>query len=247
MSTSGARINADKFEQMIHRRGRIVKWQEATMCSCWSFDSGQPNYGCNSCKGTGYTYEEPIEDIVLFMSVTHNKAFDDMAGVFEVGDAVMTVGRHIPEILPNGRIDATMKNARKNPIFNVGMYDLITLLDDDYKTSEILVKSTPMYGRAPDTLLNSDVVEVRSVRKSNPETGEITDYKLGTDFSLEGAEVVWLGTENEPSEGEQYTVTYTHRPVFTVLTNLPTPRYQDGQDLPKKVALRYRAGGFDRK
>ncbi len=245
-SASQNKLHATKFEDLIRRRGRIVKWQEAIVCSCWNLDSGQPQYDCNACKGLGYTYANPIEDLALVMSVTHNKEFEEYAGVFEVGDAVMTVGYRVPEVHPvTGNVITTVEG-RKNPIFHVGMYDLITLTDDEYKTSEILIKDTPIYGREADTVLNEDVVEVLSVSKSDPLTGDITKYKIGEDFEVEKNKIKWVGV-NQPMSGEQYAVQYTHRPMFTVLTQLPTPRYQDGQDLPKKVVLRYRVGGFDRR
>lgn len=246
MAQGTNRLSAPKFEELIFRRGRIVKWQEAITCSCMNMTSGQPTYDCMACRGRGYTLSEPIEDVVLVTSVTHNKEFEEMAGLFEIGDAIMTVGAKVP--LTNeqtGLINKTVPG-RPNPIFHCGMYDLITLTDDEYKTSEVLVKGISIYERPADTLLNEDVVDVLSVRQSDPLTGEITVYQKGEDYTWVGNRIEWIGA-NRPYEGEQYTVQYTHRPVFIILKQLPTPRYQDGQDLPKKVAIRYRAGGFDRR
>jgi hypothetical protein len=240
------KINAQKYEELLLRRGRTVKWQESITCSCVNIDSGQPLYECKVCNGKGYTLSDPIEDVVLLQSVTNSREFDEMAGVFQVGDAVLTVGYYVPEVNPStGLLNRTSKG-RKNLIYSIGENDLITLTDDEYKTSEVLIKNTPIYGRPADTLLNSDIVEVRLVRKSDPVTGDITLYTKDVDFTLNGAQVVWQGV-NQPNDGEQYTVQYTHRPVFTVFTSLPTPRFQDGQDLPRKVALRYRAGGLDKR
>jgi hypothetical protein len=237
------KLHANKFEELILRRGRTVKWQEAIVCSC--SNTGHPNYECQACKGMGYTLAEPREDVVILQSITHNNEFQEMAGVFEVGDAVMTVGAFVPLANPEtGNLDRTSKG-RKNPIYLAGKGDLITITDDEYKTSEVLVKGAPIFGRDADTVLNEDVVEVLRIQKSDPETGSITIY-APEDYTFEGNRIVWSGV-NEPADGENYTVVYTHRPVFTVFTQLPTPRYQDGQDLPKKVALRYRAGGLDRR
>lgn len=229
---------------MILRRGRKVKWQEAVTCSCSA--EGHPDYQCQACKGMGTVLAEPIEDIVLLMSITHNQDFEAMAGIFEIGDAVMTVGAKVPEMNPDTGQLNRLAPGRPNPIFHVGQGDLITLTDDEYKSSEVLRKGTPLFGRDADTLLNEDVVEVMRVQKSDVVTGSITRYTKDVDFAVSGNRIEWLGV-NEPSDGENYTVVYTHRPVFAVFTQLPTPRYQDGQDLPKKVALRYRAGGVDRR
>lgn len=238
------RLHATKFEDLIRRRGRVVKWREAVICSCWNLNSGQPQYECKACKGLGYTYADPIEDLALIMSITHSKEFEDTTGVFEIGDAIMTVGLRIPEVHPvTGNVITTVEG-RKNPLFHVGMYDVITLTDDEYKTSEILVRDTDLYRRPADTLLNDDVVDVLSVAKCDPVTGVVTHYAYAQDYEVEGSTIKWLDDGLQPAPGEQYAVQYTHRPVFTVLTQLPTPRYQDGQDLPKKVVLRYRTGGF---
>lgn len=245
MANAGAqKFSAWKYEDAIRRHGRKVKWQESVTCSCINLDSGQAQYECQACHGLGYILSAPIEDLALISSITHNKQFEEMAGVFEVGDATMTVGRRVPNENPTtGKIDL-INPGRENPIFHVGMYDLITLTDDVYKTSEVLTKNTPIYGRPADTLLNEDVVSIRKVQKADPQTGAITVFEEDTDYELDGNKIVWLGLIHPIADGEQYTVQYTHRPVFIVLTNLPTPRYQDGQDLPKSVALRYRAGGL---
>lgn len=237
------KIHAKKYEELIDRRGRAVKWQEAVICSCWNPDSGQPAYGCQACGGKGFTYEAPYTGTALVMSITQNKDFEEMAGAFDSGDAVMTVPKRIPGH-KNGQID--LHNMTDNPMFDIGMYDLVTLMDDEYKTSELLCKGTPLFGRPADTLLNEDVTRVKSLRKSNPDTGEITSYSFGTDFTLSENTIQWVGA-NQPYEGEFYSVVYHHRPTYTVLTTLPKPRHQDGQDLPRYVVLRYRAGGFDRK
>lgn len=248
---ASSQIHATKYEQMITRRGRKVRWQQSILCSCWNIHShsGQPNYQCQACGGKGYTYEDPIEEIALVMSITHNKEYNDSAGVFEIGDAVMTVPKHVfKEVIhPMNRSGiANLVYDRKNRMYDIGQYDLVTLLDDEYKTSELLIKGEMMYGRPADTLLNEDVTTIITIRKSNPLTGEIITYSKDEDFQIVGNRIEWLEGGKSPSEGETYSVTYKHRPVFTVFTNLPKPRFQDGQELPRYVALRYRAGGIEK-
>lgn len=245
MSGPTVQLNAVKFEDKIRRRGRIVKWQEAIVCSCVNMDSGSPDYNCEACKGLGQTYAEPVEDLALIQSIVHSKAFEETVGAFELGDAMMTVGHKVPATNPaTGYLDAT-KPGRLNPLFHVGMYDIITLTDDVYKTSEVLVKGQNIYARPADTLLNVDVLDVTAIRTSDRVTGVITSYEQGTDYVVEGNVIKWVG-DNQPMYGEQYSVQYTHRPSFIVLVQLPTQRYQDKQELPRSVVLRYRAGGFDR-
>lgn len=248
------KIHAEKYENLIDRRGRPVKWQEAIACSCWDATSGQPLYSCQACKGAGYIYKQPVTGEALVTSITMSKDYQEMAGVFEVGDAVLTVPKRIPQAHPTtGIIDRTMATAISNPMFDIGMNDLVTLLDDEYKSSEPLIRGVDLYGRPADTLLNIDVTRVKSVQKANSETGVVTTYVqagqgvLNPDFQLTANLIDWLPGGNSPVAGGQYSVVYFHRPVYTVFTTLPKPRHQDNQDLPRYVALRYRAGGLDRK
>lgn len=238
------KLHSGRYEDLILRRGRTVKWQEAINCSC--SNNGHPNYECAACKGMGNILTEAVTDRVLLVSVTHNQEFQEMAGIFEVGDAIMSVGAYVPETNPDTGLINKVSKGRPNPIFQVGDGDVITLTDDAYKTSEVLTKGVPLFAREADTLINEDVVEVRRVQSVDVVTGDITVYSKDTDFTVEGNKIVWQGV-NVPADGENYTVVYTHRPSFVVFTTLPTPRHQDGQDLPRKVALRYRAGGVDRR
>lgn len=235
------KLHASKFETLIQRRGRTVRWQEAILCSCWNLDSGQPNYYCRACKGVGYTYAEPIESVALVMSITQHKEYVDSAGVFDVGDAVMTVPRR-EWAQEKNRFN--MGKFEYVPLYDVGMYDIITLLDTEYKASELLVRGTEIQGRPPDTLLNDEVLSIKSIRQANSETGETTVYTSGIDYTHQKNTIVWKDSR-QPEIGELYSVTYYHRPMFTVLAELPKPRFQDNQELPKFVAMRYRSAGFD--
>jgi hypothetical protein len=234
-------IHGDKFEIMIFRRGRLVRWQEATICSCWDNQSGNPSFSCKACRGVGYTYgTAPYDGQALVTSITSDKEYQD-SGAFQAGDAIMTVPRRYPVKLSNGNIDNTLFTA--NPMFDIGMYDLVTLLDDEYKTSEVLTKGVERRGVAADTLLNATITRIKQVRKVVSTTGVVTTYLQGTDFLLNGNVIQWIGT-NKPNVGENYSVVYFHRPIYRVFTTLPKPRHQDGQDLPRYVALRYYMGGL---
>lgn len=241
-------LHAEKHEILLSSRGRIVEWREAMVCSCWNLDSGQPDYSCPACLGLGYIYADPVRDIVGLTSITHSNVVEDMAGLFEIGDAIMTVGRRVFKNIikpPNRSGIGNWIYDHDNPIYDVGQFDLITLTDDVYKSSEILQKGVPIHGtgRPADTLINEDIVEIRKVRMTDVREGKVYEYEEGKDYVLDGNRIQWLDGGNQPPEGAQYSVMYTHRPTFTVLTQLPMQRHQDGQDLPKRVVLRQRAWG----
>ncbi|MEC0169910.1 hypothetical protein [Paenibacillus graminis] len=232
-------INGQKFEDLIARHGRDVLWQESIRCSCINLDSGQPRYGCLICGGTGFVYEPVKTCRALVQSVTTSKDYLAYAGMFEVGDALMSVPANMFLRTPDGGF---IRSGREPvPMFNIGAGDVVTLIDDEVKTSEVLIKDTELHGRPADTLLNPKVTKVLSVRMHDPNTAKTTLYVAGEDYEVEGAEIVWTG--NQPPAGAQYSVMYMHRPVYTVYTVLPRPRHQNNQDLPRTVLLRYYPGG----
>lgn len=241
LKTAQAQLHASTYELMIFRRGRPVSWERAVLCSCWNMVSQQPYYQCAACGGFGYTFEASVEGKALVTGITESKAFQDMAGVFELGDMAMTIPKRIPTANPKtGFMDKTMKTALPNPMFDLGANDRVTLLDDTIQTSEVLQRGTDIGGRPADTLLYEAVATIIAVRKSDTMTGTVTKYDRGVDFEMVGNRVNWLGG-NAPSEGENYSVTYSHHPVYVVLPiNLPKPRHQDSQDLPRYAALRFR-------
>lgn len=228
---------------MLDRRGRSVQWQEAIICSCVSMDSGQPLYTCKACHGKGFIYEYPIVAKSAITSITLNQDWEAMAGVFEVGDAVMTVPKHVP-IRNSVGIPTGISTA--NPVFEIGMNDKVTLLDDDFKTSEVLIKDMPIGGRPSDTLLNDIITRIKTIRTYDSVTGISISYTVGVDYILVGNKISWTSTGRKPAIGQQYSVVYFHKPMYVVIATLPKPRHQDGQDFPRYVALRYLSGAVNR-
>ncbi|MFS8214816.1 hypothetical protein [Paenibacillus sp. S29] len=232
-------LNGQKFEDLIARHGRDVMWQESFRCSCCNLDSGQPMYGCPICGGTGFVYESAIKCRALIQSVTTTKDYLAYAGMFEVGDAIMSVSANMLKRTESGGFD--LSGREPVPMFNIGFGDIVSLIDDEVKTSDILARGTEVRQRPPDTLLNPKVTKVLSIRRHDPGTGTVTQYVAGEDYEVQGATIHWMG--NQPPEGAQYSVMYMHRPVYTVYAVLPRPRHQNGQDLPRAVVLRYYPGG----
>lgn len=238
------RIHVDNIEELIDRRGRSLEWQEAVLCSCFNVDSGQPLYTCEACGGKGFVYRPAVVSKAIVTSVNLNQEWQEMAGMFEVGDAVMTVPKAFP--IRNERNIPTGKST-DNLMFEIGVNDKVTLLDDEYKTSEVLIQGSPIGHRNADTLLNERITRIKSVSSFDTLTGIETKYYADVDYTLDINRFIWLPNGNSPGDFQQYSVTYFHRPTYVVIANLPKPRHQDGQDLPRYVALRYLSGAVDRK
>lgn len=78
----------DDFDKLIKEKGMNVLWEEAMLCSCIGH-TGQPDYNCPYCKGSGFIYAEPKETIVASTKLVGKKVFDDI-GMREAGTAYIT-------------------------------------------------------------------------------------------------------------------------------------------------------------
>lgn len=234
-------MHADHFETMIYRRGRRVKWREATICSCWNHETGQPLYNCKACGGFGYIYGEPVFSVALVTNLTVEKDFYQSVGNFEYGDATLTIPKRIPKINPKTGI-LSLVDFDDNPMYDIGLFDLVALTDDEIKYAEVLTRNQSINGRPPDTLTQDEITRIKTVQKIDPVTGNITIYEQGVDFQLNGNTIEWISA-NQPADGENYSVVYFHHPTYFVFTELPKPRYQDNQFMPRSVVIRLRMGG----
>jgi hypothetical protein len=229
----GYRINNKLFTDMVAGRGMPVMWERAQKCTCWDEYSGQPNNECKACGGFGYVYDEPVfENQVLIMSLVNNKEFTPI-GEYKLGDGIMTIPatkKHVDSV-------SKIITYPENPLYYIGEWDRVTLLYTEYRTDETLVRGLPLYGRDADTLRNVNVTKIIKVLHADPDTGVITLYNKDTDYTVDDNKITWI---SGPEVGTRYSVMYLYHPVYIVYTQLPQSRDQDGQNLPKKVVLRFK-------
>jgi hypothetical protein len=236
------KLQAQHFEEMITRRGIDVRWEQAIKCTCWSDDSGQPLYSCKACGGTGYLYSTPATiHTVLIMSLAMSKEFTPV-GDFRMGDCIATIPQHYKAVDGAQRVTWPI-----NPMYDIGEWDKVTLLDTEYRCNENLIRGVALRDQPADTLRSADVTKILGVLRANPETGEVYIYEAGTDYNIaNGNTIDWIGASSDiPANGEKYSVMYYCRPVYVVYTQLPQSRDPDGQHFPKKVVLRYRDVAID--
>jgi hypothetical protein len=113
-----ADIRPELFDSAIYQKGYTVLWEQGMLCSCYTKDSGQPDYGCPTCKGKGYRYFGSKTTRALITSIGGRKEFERI-GMDEVGTAYLT----------------------PLSIDNVGFRDRFTLVDFSIKFSEVIRKS----------------------------------------------------------------------------------------------------------
>ena len=55
-----ARVNIyeEQFDELLHNRGVNAIWEQAMVCNCVNRDTGQPDFVCPICGGSGYRYAQ---------------------------------------------------------------------------------------------------------------------------------------------------------------------------------------------
>lgn len=84
-----ADFKPEAFDTLISQKGYRVIWQQGMFCSCYDGTSGQPHYGCPTCKGKGYIYFGDEETRVIVTSINGTKE-QGKIGLDEVGSAYLT-------------------------------------------------------------------------------------------------------------------------------------------------------------
>lgn len=82
-------IYEEELEKLINDRGNNADWEQAIVCNCVSRDSGQPDFRCPTCGGSGYRYLSPKRIVVGVTSISGNKLTDSL-GLREPGMAYIT-------------------------------------------------------------------------------------------------------------------------------------------------------------
>lgn len=59
----------NQFDELIEQKGMIVQWEQAMFCHCYDESTGQPDYNCPYCGGSGFMYLPPIETKVVTTNI----------------------------------------------------------------------------------------------------------------------------------------------------------------------------------
>jgi LysM repeat protein len=79
----------DKFDLLIQQKGMRILWEQAMICHCYEPNTGQPEFTCPTCHGTGFIYFDAKETVALSTNLSGKKDFDNI-GMAERGTAYVT-------------------------------------------------------------------------------------------------------------------------------------------------------------
>lgn len=91
-----ARVNLyqDEIQKVIDDRGHRCIWERAAVCSCLSRDSGQPDFTCRRCGGTGYIYLPP-QEVIVAATMIDSRYQQNTLQFYEPGTLYLTPSRDI--------------------------------------------------------------------------------------------------------------------------------------------------------
>lgn len=147
-------IYHEEFDTLIDNRGLWCDWHRASVCSCVTRDSGQPNFSCPICHGSGYRYLAPKR---IKLAVTSLSAQEMQLKTLET------------------REPGTSYVTPKSDVI-MGYRDRLVFTDFKCIMSEVVHWDNTYRGISPRTYRN--IKDVISLADENYE------YELGVDFEI---------------------------------------------------------------
>lgn len=145
----------DMYDSLINDRGQDCEWERAVVCRCVSRDSGQPDYMCTICGGSGYRYL-PKEIIRVTVTSFNSRTELEMPELREPGTAYVT---------PKSDVIMGYKDRLRFPNFKCIF-------------SEVLRFSEQDYGRGISSKTYRNLKEVIYL------ADEFYQYEVGIDFEI---------------------------------------------------------------
>ena len=84
----------DEIEQLVQDRGHWCDWERAAVCHCVTKDSGQPDFMCPTCGGSGYRYL-PAKKIKVAVTSLNSQINLETLEVHEPGTAYITPTKEV--------------------------------------------------------------------------------------------------------------------------------------------------------
>ncbi|MEX3764469.1 hypothetical protein [Paraburkholderia phenoliruptrix] len=202
------RLNPAAFNAHLNSIGQNFKWRKAFHCPCVNPHSGAAAPSCPQCGGKGRIWNAPLDAVAGIAGQKVQLAWAQM-GLWQDGDCVVSV----PE---------------NSPMYEMGQFDRVTLLNSTVYFSSVLVRS------GQNERIMGAVEKVTRVfwldQGKNIVEGGIPT--VGADGTL-----TW--SSGAPPAGVQYSVTGTKFTEYFCWGPYPSNRMEhQGARLPKRVILR---------
>lgn len=192
-----------------------VEWHQAALCGCGSQPGAPSNISCKVCGGLGYFYPSAGATVLAILTSVKQQEVLETGGLAQPGDLVCDQPPGSVSFAPWDIVITTW--TRGLP------FEGQVLQRSAASTDSLWYRSTRVY----------------SCLQTNPNTGAVTIYQEGVDFSVSGRTVTWLGTPNQPAQGSLYSVRYDATYEWVVMPPGQV-RMERSQDLGPRTTLRKR-------
>lgn len=192
--SSRVNLYEEMFDDLIQDRGHDAEWEQACVCHCVSRDSGQPNYLCPTCGGSGYRYLAPKK---IRVAVT---AFNSKTEL------------EIPEMREPGTAYATPQSTEI-----LGYKDRLRFPDFRCKFSEVLRFSEHDVLRGLHRGISSRTY--RNIKEVLFLADDNYSYEAGIDFEVteDGYHIRWLNEDYiDKLNGKTLSILYYTTPSYLV-------------------------------
>ena len=184
-------IYTEEINQLVKDKGHNCDWERAAVCHCVTKDSGQPNFVCPTCGGSGYRYL-PAKRIKVAVTSLNSQVELETIGLREPGTAYIT---------PTDDVIMGYKDRLKFPDFRCIF-------------SEVLHWSEEEDGRGISPKTYRNIKEVMYLADDQYE------YEAGVDFEITKDEhhLRWLNQEFiDRLDGKNMSLLYYTNPSYLVV------------------------------
>lgn len=203
------RLNPAAFNKFLDHIGQSFTWRRSDACPCYNPRSGAADPQCNHCGGKGRLWHGPVTAKAGVASASVQREWA-RSGMWENGDLVLAV-------------------PGSSPMWDMGQYDRVTMLNARDKFSVTLTRGAPIES------LRFQVASVDRVFYLTPLTKEIVESPM-PQISPDG-EISW--PSDGPPLGAGYTISGTKFLDYYVFGDMPKNRNEHhGARLPKSAVLR---------
>lgn len=210
-----------QMQDLIRQKGEFVNYSTGHKCPCSIAQTGtmlpdpnRANPSCQACNGLGWVWIPQSQVIGLVQGIQSQKDLLE-AGIASPGDMMLSpqIGTQLSD------------------------YDKIQLTwpDGIPFEGEVLVRSTS--GETDTSYYSIMSVPPDGCFSVNPDTGALTTYLAGTDFSYSGTTITWGLSANQPLPGSAYSFKYSAQMDWICLVP-PQSRRERGTNLGQRVILR---------
>ena len=203
------RLNPVAFNRFLQHMGQHTRWRRGFACPCVSAYTGQPSAECPDCEGKGRVWEAPV----------------DSGKVGIVGRSLMTKWAQMGQYNAG---DVLLSIPSNSPLYEVGPYDRVVLLDRSEPFSDTLVPGHNTRLRSPVLSIDRVLWKDEGGHNVVGALPAIVDGGLGLSWGADG-----------PPPGAAVSVTGRRLTEFFCYGDQPFDRrHHGGAALPRSIVLK---------